>query len=204
MMIRPIPFNIRENAERGREVLEKALDFVAEQPCNPLGRVSGAFSSFRVDVIDTPDRYEIFAELPGFHKEQITVSYDDATGYLTIKAERPDPDMDVKFICRERRTGTFERTFEIDGIVKDEVTVSFDEGVLHIVLPKEPAETNKTVSISSEIPIPEERYFCLPIHRWNRLRRRGSRSSSGSACRRPCAGQSRSVRTTASRSRRAA
>ncbi len=145
MMIRPIPFNIRENAERGREVLEKALDFVAEQPCNPLGRVSGAFSSFRVDVIDTPDRYEIFAELPGFHKEQITVSYDDATGYLTIKAERPDPDMDVKFICRERRTGTFERTFEIDGIVKDEVTVSFDEGVLHIVLPKEPAETNKTV-----------------------------------------------------------
>ena len=80
MMIRPIPFNIRENAERGREVLEKALDFVADQPCNPLGRVSGAFSSFRVDVIDTPDRYEIFAELPGFHKEQITVSYEDATG----------------------------------------------------------------------------------------------------------------------------
>ena len=109
MMIRPIPFNIRENAERGREVLEKALDFMTEQPCNPLGRVSGALSSFRVDVIDTPDRYEIFAELPGFHKEQITVSYDDGTGYLTIKAERPEVDMDVKYICRERRTGTFER-----------------------------------------------------------------------------------------------
>ena len=53
--------------------------------------------------------------------------------------------MDVKYICRERRTGTFERTFEIDGIVKDEVSVSFEDGVLHIVLPKEPAETNKTV-----------------------------------------------------------
>lgn len=145
LMIRPIPFNIRENAERGREALEKAIDFMTEQPCNPLGRVSGALSSFRVDVIDTPDRYEIFAELPGFHKDQITVSYDDNSGYLTIKAERPDPDMDVKFICRERRIGTFERTFQIDDIVKDEVAVSLEDGVLHIVLPKEPAETNKTV-----------------------------------------------------------
>ena len=73
------------------------------------------------------------------------MSYDDGTGYLTIKAERPEVDMDVKYICRERRTGTFERTFEIDGIVKDEVSVSFEDGVLHIVLPKESAETNKTV-----------------------------------------------------------
>lgn len=36
-MFRTVPFNIRENAERGREVLEKALEFAAEQPFNPLG-----------------------------------------------------------------------------------------------------------------------------------------------------------------------
>lgn len=143
-MFRPIPFNIRENAERGREAVEKVLDFVAEQPCNPIGRVSGALSSFRVDVIDTPDHYELFAELPGFHKDQITVSYDD-NNYLTIKAERPEPDMDVRYICRERRMGTFERRFEIDGILKDEVTVSFADGVLHIVMPKEPDDKGRTV-----------------------------------------------------------
>mgnify|MGYP000499916484 FL=1 len=34
-MFRTVPFNIRENAERGREVLEKALEFAAEQPFNP-------------------------------------------------------------------------------------------------------------------------------------------------------------------------
>lgn len=53
--------------------------------------------------------------------------------------------MDVRYICRERRTGTFERSFEIDGIVKDEVAVSFEDGVLHIVLPKEPEDKGRTV-----------------------------------------------------------
>ena len=70
-MFRTVPFNIRENAERGREVLEKALEFAAEQPFNPLGRVSGALSSFRVDVADKETAYDIFAELPGFYKERL-------------------------------------------------------------------------------------------------------------------------------------
>ena len=74
-----------------------------------------------------------------------------STALLTIydmcKAVQKDMVIrDVRLVHKSGgRTGTFERTFEIDGIVKDEVTVSFDEGVLHIVLPKEPAETNKTV-----------------------------------------------------------
>lgn len=143
-MFRSMPFNIRENAERGREVLEKALEFMADQPYNPIGRVSGALSSFRVDVVDVGGRYEIFAELPGFRKEQITVSY-DANCCLTIKAERPEPEMEVRYLCRERRTGNFERSFQIDDIVEKEVTASYEGGILHIVLPKVPEEENRTV-----------------------------------------------------------
>ncbi len=143
-MFRTVPFNIRENAERGREVLEKALEFAAEQPFNPLGRVSGALSSFRVDVADKETAYDIFAELPGFYKEQITVSYDD-NNYLKIKAERPETDMNTKYLCRERRSGSFERTFVIDGIDKENVNVSYENGILHIVLPKVQAKDNRTI-----------------------------------------------------------
>ena len=144
-MFRTVPFNIKGNVEKGHEAVERLLEFLADQSGNPLGRVSGALSSFRVDVIDTEAAYEIFAELAGFRKEQITVSYDDE-GYLRIKAERADLERDdVKFLCRERRTGEFERVFKIDGIDKGGVNVAFDNGILHVVLPKTSDEANRTV-----------------------------------------------------------
>ncbi|MCI7331430.1 MAG: Hsp20 family protein [Selenomonadaceae bacterium] len=141
-MFRAIPFNFRTNANKGREMLENALETAADLSCNPVGRVSGALFPFRVDVVDTETAYEVFAELPGFKKDQLTVSYDDAK-YLRIKAERSEPDYEVKFLCRERRTGSFERTFEIDGIDAEKVRVSLEDGVLHVVLPKLPEAINK-------------------------------------------------------------
>ena len=73
-MFRTVPFNLRENAERGREALEKALEFMADQPFNPMGKVSSALSPFRVDVISTEAAYELFAELPGFYHQILLVS----------------------------------------------------------------------------------------------------------------------------------
>lgn len=143
-MFRTVPFNLRENAERGREVLEKALDFVSEQPFNPMGRVSGALSPFRVDVIDTETAYEFFAELPGFYKEQINVSYDE-NNYLRIKAERPESEGQAVYLCHERRSGAFERTFLVDDIKKEDVSVSYENGILHIILPKKEKKDNRTV-----------------------------------------------------------
>lgn len=143
-MFRTVPFHLRENAERGREVLEKALEFVSDQPFNPMGKVSGVLSPFRVDVIDTETAYEFFAELPGVYKEQINVSYDD-NNYLRIRAERPECDLQVTYLCHERRNGEFERTFLIDGIKKAEVSVSYENGILHIILPKEEKKDNRTV-----------------------------------------------------------
>ena len=144
-MFRTVPFNLKGNVEKGQEAVERLLEFMSDQPGNPMGRVSGAFASFRVDVIDTEAAYELFGELPGFRKEQITVSYDE-DGYLRIKAERSELEAEeVKYICRERRTGEFERVFKIDGIDKDSVSVAFDNGILHIVLPKVSKDANRTI-----------------------------------------------------------
>lgn len=142
-MFRTVPFNIKDNVERGRDLLERVLEVAAEQPLHPLSRVTGALESFRVDVVDTEASYEVFAELPGFYKEQISVSYDD-DGYLRIKAERDSTETTVRYICHERRTGTFERMFHVPDIEKDGVSVSYENGILHIVLPKQTEEDNKT------------------------------------------------------------
>ncbi len=135
-MFRMMPFNLKDNAERGREVLERVLDFAMDQPMNPIGRVSGALSSFRVDVLDEEDRYEVFAELPGFTKEEITIAYDEDS-HFSISAERLPTELPLKYLCHERRTGKFERSFYVDDIVSEEVTASFENGVLHVILPKQ-------------------------------------------------------------------
>ena len=143
-MFKVIPFNLRENAERGREVMDKVLDFAATQSCHPLSKVSGALAPFKVDVIDTEMAYELMAELPGFTKDQITISYDDNC-YLKIKAERPIVESSCNYLCHERRDGIFERTFMIDDIDCDNVNVSYDNGIVHIVLPKLKSEVNQTI-----------------------------------------------------------
>ena len=147
-MFRVQPFNIRSNAEKGREVLEKVFDVAMDQPFNPFGKVSGALSSFRVDVTENDDRYEIYAELPGFTKEEITVSYDDSNR-LAISAqhivEDDEENPDIKYICRERKRGKFEREFFVDDVASDETSVSFENGLLHIVLPKLNADRNKKI-----------------------------------------------------------
>ena len=53
--------------------------------------------------------------------------------------------MSTKYLCRERRSGSFERTFLIDGIDKENVNVSYENGILHIVLPKVQAKDNRTI-----------------------------------------------------------
>lgn len=141
-MFRPLPFNLKENAEKGQEILGKVLETVVEHSFNPLDKVGGMLFPFRVDVIDCENRYELFAELPGFSKESIEVSYHEDSR-LKIKAARDASDFaEAKFLCRERKTGTFERDFLIDDVDAAGVSVSYEAGVLHVVLPKLEVQTS--------------------------------------------------------------
>ena len=56
-MFRPLPFNLKENAEKGQEMVAKALETVMEHSFNPLDKVGGMLFPFRVDVIDCENRY---------------------------------------------------------------------------------------------------------------------------------------------------
>ena len=146
-MIRNIPFNLKSGAEKGRESVEHLVDYLMEQPLNPLSRVNGALASFRVDILETADHYELQAELPGFAKDEISLVYEDER-YLTISAERMEPDTGIKYVCHERKAGKFERTFMVDGIRWADSTAAFDNGVLRVMLPKEKKKPNrKTIDI---------------------------------------------------------
>jgi HSP20 family protein len=142
-MFRRIPFNFKNNAEKGRETVEKLLDSVLVQSLKePVQRMNGVIAPFRVDVIDADDHYELEAELPGFNKAEVSISYAQDK-YLTIRAERLNPEEEPCYIYHERRNGVYERSFQVDDIDWDNTSASLQAGVLHIILPKSSEGKNK-------------------------------------------------------------
>ena len=103
---------------------------------------SSVMGSFRTDVIDTGDSYELEAELPGFKKEDIKIDVENDC--LTISAERK-VDEDKKdeknnFVKRERYYGSYSRSFDVSGINIDGIEASYTDGVLTLTMPKKAAE----------------------------------------------------------------
>ncbi len=106
--------------------------------------------AFRTDIRDTGDSFLLEAELPGFNKEDITLDLKD--GILTITATHQDTaeekDDQGTYIRRERRFGSFQRSFDVTGIDEGGITAAYQNGVLAVTLPKakpvEP-ETHKIV-----------------------------------------------------------
>lgn len=94
--------------------------------------------AFRTDIRDTGDKYVLEAELPGFNKEDISLDLKD--GILTINAEHTtnhdEKDNNGSYIRRERRYGSFRRSFDITGIDENAITAAYHDGVLELSLPK--------------------------------------------------------------------
>ena len=94
--------------------------------------------AFRTDIRDAGDKFILEAELPGFEKEDIKLDLKD--GILTISAEHNennDPkDEKGNYIRRERRYGSFSRSFDVTGIDENGITAAYKNGVLELSLPK--------------------------------------------------------------------
>lgn len=106
--------------------------------------------AFRTDIRDMGDAFLLEAELPGFNKEDISLDLKD--GILTITATHSESsekkDEDGSYIRRERRYGSFQRSFDVTGIDETGITAAYQNGVLALTLPKaKPAEpeTHKIV-----------------------------------------------------------
>ena len=104
-----------------------------------FGNTAANLPAFRTDIRDQGDKFLLEAELPGFDKEDIQLELTD--GILTIKAEHKE-NSDEKndkgeFVRRERRYGSFSRTFDVSGIDESAITASYKSGILELSLPKQ-------------------------------------------------------------------
>lgn len=109
---------------------------------------------FRTDISEKDGAYLLQAELPGFDREDISVSVDG--DMLTISAshkeENDETDDNGNFIRRERRFGSFSRSFNAEGIDVDGIKASYKNGVLNLELPKlaEQPQQARTIEIMGE------------------------------------------------------
>lgn len=107
-------------------------------------------SQFRTDILDKGDHYLLQAELPGFSKEEIKVDMQD--NCLTIHAEHKEEKEEKKhsYVRRERKYGSFSRSFDISQINPEGITASYANGILELTLPKKPtppAQQQKQIEI---------------------------------------------------------
>lgn len=107
--------------------------------------------AFRTDIKDEGDHFLLEADLPGFQKEDIDLHLQD--GLLTITAKHDETsenkDENGKYVCRERRVGSFTRSFNVSGIQEDAISASYENGVLKLTLPKqgEPEPQSRKIAI---------------------------------------------------------
>ena len=106
-------------------------------------------TSGRASVTINSRSYLLEADLPGFTKEDIDLHLQD--GVLTITAKHQEETQEGeggKYICRERRTGSFARSFDVSGIREEAISASYDNGVLKLVLPKQGEEQPQSRKIA--------------------------------------------------------
>jgi HSP20 family protein len=116
-----------------------------------LPAATGNFSAnFNADIRDLGKEYVIEAEMPGLSKEDIKLGMNG--DILTIEAEKKEEASEERgnYIRRERRYGTFTRSFRFEEIRKDNINAKFENGVLRVTLPKQEScvEQNKAIDIN--------------------------------------------------------
>ena len=99
-------------------------------------------NSCRTDIRDEGDKYVMESELPGFEKEDIKLDINGS--YLVISAQHENTEEKKedsgKYIHRERKFGSYKRSFDISDVDTDGISAEYKNGILIIDLPKKKHE----------------------------------------------------------------
>lgn len=157
-----VPFTTSKNTDKDNGFMSLFDAFNEPFFANTFAPVQQAVKSFKVDVKDNGNAYELTAELPGVKKENISLDYDN--GYLTIstkvektvggesdgkaakdaKEEGKNDKSAGKYVRRERYTGEMSRSFYIDGIDEKNTKAAYKDGILTVTMPKAKEEEAST------------------------------------------------------------
>ncbi|HHB95302.1 MAG TPA: Hsp20/alpha crystallin family protein [Campylobacterales bacterium] len=107
-------------------------------PKIPANLDSGFSISFKTDVVDKGDHYEVKADLPGVDQKAINVKVKDNILSIEAKTQKSKEDKKGdKIIKQERFIGNFYRAMSLPNDANaDKMTTDYKNGVLTVTIPK--------------------------------------------------------------------
>ncbi len=148
-----VPFNRR--ACRPDPMFDFAESLM--RPFFEMGRP--APQTFRTDVKETPEQWELSVELPGVKPGDISLQTENDRLTVSADVNTERNEQRQNYVYTERRTGRMSRSFPLDGVDQDAITAAYENGVLKVTLPKlapaAPKEARK-IAITGVEPQPAE------------------------------------------------
>ncbi|PHZ14205.1 HSP20-like chaperone [Rhizopus microsporus ATCC 52813] len=100
------------------------------------------------DMVETPESFELQAELPGYDKKDIQIELADSrtlgSSETAVSKETNTP----QWWVNERVTGSFQRSFSFPVPIKaDGIKANYENGVLKVTVPKSSEESKKLIEI---------------------------------------------------------
>lgn len=104
--------------------------------------------TFKVDVKDLDNQYEVTAEMPGIKKENLEINLDDGRLKIRVHQEEESEEERKNYIHRERKVSSMERNIYLQDADDENIKARLEEGILHISIPKkEQVDTSKRIEI---------------------------------------------------------
>jgi HSP20 family protein len=123
------------------------LDRLAEDLLT--SRTSSGPRPMPVDLYREGDQYVLNADMPGIDPGSIDVDVDGQL--LTLRAERTgDRRTDVKWLTRERPSGSFLRQFSLgQGVDPARIEANYNNGVLTVMIPVSEKAKPRKIQVST-------------------------------------------------------
>ena len=135
------------------------IDVIGHEFDNVLGRFFGPqqngggramMTPYGVDIREDADHLYLEADMPGFKKDQVEITFENQT--LTISAERREEKADEKqgdWLLNERRYARFLRSFTLPPTVDgNKVDAKLEDGVLRVTLNKREETKPRKICVS--------------------------------------------------------
>jgi HSP20 family protein len=118
----------------------------------PLARRSSSnfrnMDTVRMDMAENENNYIVKADLPGFNKDNIHISFNN--GMLNVSAEQTDSRVEnnERYHMSERMHGSYSRTINLPGNINPSgMAAKYENGVLHVNIPKSSASPGRRINI---------------------------------------------------------
>ena len=152
--------------------LAEALDDISDEKFAQYSRAKGRTTAppmrLALDVLETPEVFEIHASVPGVEPELIEISVEGDTVRIagertSIDTGRMTEDADYRWLVRERQLGHFDRTVSLPSHVDvNRTTADFIDGVLVVSLPKIVAPVGRTIPVRAG-RLPQDRADIIEV-----------------------------------------